>query len=329
MIPTGEQIADEMRKTYLGELEIPGGQLYIDANIQNAIGTAVRLLYDQLMRIDDRKVRRTAYYNLPAYTTYLTPADMGIDNMGAPKELWDRKVGSTWSATVLAINVATATTPRSVSLTITAHGLSTGAEVVAFNFLGMTPDMGDIWHIEAVDADTIKLLGCAAQASSATPNGVGSTGVISNSTEDYPRDIVTQLLEAEPRRIAPVSNLTQWAWKDAAFRFSPCSTARQLRISYQISGDYGSDLTLSVGINNSMEFLACYASGLAANARGSAVTAEKLFTLAVGDPSGDPKNADMGYLGALTRPQVNAEQNVRMIIPPFRNRRNTGFPIGY
>lgn len=332
MIPTGVEVAQLARETFLGETEIPGGQIFTDSILVGPINASYRLLYAQMMRIDERKARATAFYNLPAWTTYLSPVDMGLGTrMGAPKELWDRRVDTVWTATVLAINASTETTPSSVDLTVTNHGLQTGAQVITYNFRGMTPDISDVWHIEAVDANTIRLLGCTARAAATTPSnpttGVGSTGVVSNSNEDWPRDPIKQVIEVEPRRQQVASNLTQWAWKDGIFRFPPSHTARQVKIIYAVSGDYGPDLTQSIGIDNSAEFLACYAAAIAANAKGANPgTAPKLFEMAVGNTTGDPGNADGGYLGALIRPLVHAQENVRCIMPPYRPRR---WPFAY
>jgi len=332
MIPTGSQIAEEARRTYIGETETPGGERFTDETLRAPIGAAYRILFSQLMRVDERKARRTAYYNLPAYTSYLSPSAMGLANLGAPKELWERSISTTATGTILAINAGTNTTPPSVDITVTAHGLSTGAQIVAYNFSGMTADINDIWHIEVVDANTIRLLGCTAQAAPATlliPTvGVTSTGVITTSSEDFPGDPVTALMEVTPRR-SPNSKVNEWAWKDGAFRFAASSQARQLKISYMVSGDYGSDLNLSTGIDNCTEFIACYAAALATNAMGAGNTAAQLFTMAVGNPSGDPGEADAGYLGAFIRPQIKAAEHVRIQTPPFRPKRNTGWPVGF
>jgi len=327
MIPTGQQIAETARLVYLGETEVPGGQMFTDAILNEPINTAYRVLIDNLMRTDDRHPRRMAYYNLPAYTTSITPEDMGIANMGGPKELWHRSVGVTWEATIEAFNAATKTAPSSVDLTLTGGvgDLSTGDQVVAFNFdSAVTQDINDMWRVEVVDGNTIRLLGCS--AADATGAGVGTIGVISNSPEAFPAQPNSDLLlEIQDDPGDARSILSSWCFKDGRFRFPPCSTARQIKVLYLISGKPPDNLAQSFGVDNSLNFLASYAAGLAANARGTTGTAERIFTLAVGNPSGDPGDGDGGFLGQYLRPQVKIQQNVRVVMPPFRQKRNTGF----
>jgi len=327
MIPTGSMIAETARLVYLGDTEVPGGQIFTDSILQPSINSAFRTLMDNLRRSDDRTPRRMGFYNLPAYTTSLTPADMGIANMGGPKELWHRSVGSTYSATVAAFNDKTNTTPRSVDLTISGgtSSFSAGAQVVTFNFdSSVTQDINDMWHIQVVDANTIRLLGCAAQ--DADGDGVGTTGVVSTSPEDYsPQPNATLRLEIQDNIGGASTTISEWAWKDGRFRFPPCTSARQLKILYMISGDPPLNLGDPYGIDNSLDFLASYAAGLAANMKGYKGMAGDIFRLAVGREDGDPKDGDAGFLGQYMRPQVKQQQNVRVVMPPFRYKRNTGY----
>ena len=212
MIPTGEQIAETARLVYLGDTEVPGGQLYPNGILGPAVNSAFRVLMDNLMRTDDRHPRRMAFYNLPAYTTSITPADMGISNMGGPKEIWHRSVGTTWAATIAAFNAKTNTTPSSVDLTLTGGvgSLVTGSQIVTFNFgSDVTQDINDLWHVQVVDSNTIRLLGCAAQ--DATGAAVGTTGVVSNSPEDYSQDPnSTQRLEVLDNVNGASTTLSEW-----------------------------------------------------------------------------------------------------------------------
>lgn len=327
MVPTGSQVGEACRLVYLGDTEIPGGQIYTDSFLQPSINSAYRILYDTLARADHRIPRRMAYYNLPAYTTSLTPADIGISNMGGPKELWHRSVGSTFQATIAAFNIKTNTTPSSVDLTLAGGvgSLSQGAQVVTFNFdSNVTQDINDMWHVEIVDANTIRLLGCSAL--DATGSGVGTTGVVSTSPETYSVEPNSTLrMEVQDPVGGASTTIGEWCWKDSRFRFPPCTSARQLKILYMISGDPPVNLSDSYGIDNSLDFLAAYASGLAANAKGAAGTAERVFQLAVGNSTGDPGDGDVGFLGQYMRPQVKIQQNVRVVMPPFRQKRNTGW----
>lgn len=281
-----------------------------------------------MMLVDERKARKTSYYNLPAFTSYVTPVAMGISNMGTPKALWERGVAQTFTATVAALNAATETAPPSVDLTITAHGLTDGTQVIAFNFSELTFDISDLWYIHAVDANTIRLLGCAAQ-DSGNGDAVGSTGVISTSNEDYPTvPNVEFKLELQPIRTL-TGTVSQASWVDGAFRFIPPNADRQLKILYTVSGTPPTNLEDSIGIDNSMEFLACYGAALSANALGVSGIADRLFTMAVGNASGDPGNGDAGFLGQFLRPQIRTMQNERIICLPFRTKRNTGWWIPF
>lgn len=332
MIPTGQQIVETAQITFLGDTEDPG-QLYPASILQHGINVGYRLLFSQMMRVDSRRARRLAYYNLPPFFNAVSPAAMGIANLGEPKEISERNVQTSWTGTIAAINAFTQSSPPSVDITIPSHGLAAGIEIVAFNFTGMTADMNDLYYIAVPDSNTIRLNGCSAEAltSGSPPDvGIGSTGIISRSTEDFPFEPnMTPMLDVLSYQ-TPNSFLGSWDWTGGVFKFPACSSARQIRVLYTISGEPPADLGASIGIDNSLDFLAAYSAALAANARGAdASVGQALFTIAVGNPAGEPGDGDGGLLGQFLRPSTKSLQNIRVVIPPFRQKRNTGWWVNY
>jgi len=78
------------------------------------IGMAYREFWDLMMQWDLQKVNRTATYTLPANTTSITPATMGITDWGEPEDLWERGSSAEPWAHMRSVDYLPDPTPRSV-----------------------------------------------------------------------------------------------------------------------------------------------------------------------------------------------------------------------
>ena len=127
--------------------------------------------------------------------------------------------------------------------------------------------------------------------------------------------------------IQPGSTCNSYCWQGDVFRFRPATAARQLKIVHTISGDPDiSNLENTIGIDDAQDFLGYYTAGLALKSKGFDTVAQEKFVTACGDPSGECVPGSLGgFLLQITRPGVKSLQHERIILRPFRNKRNTGF----
>lgn len=321
MIP---QVSDvfQLARAHLGDTRTGGGQLFNDAFLKNYWPNAWSSLYRWLDRNNSKRLRRTQYYNLPANTGSITPADMGIANMGRPEMLFDRTIANTFTAAIAAINASTPGVPSSVDLTVAAHGLQTGQQVFTFNFdnTQITDDINADWYISVLDASTIRLMGCAAMDKG---SAIGSTGILSVGSEAFPRSPTRQLYDIEDLPLnSQGQNITAWKWDSGALRFTPSTTDRQLKIVYMLSGNPPQDG--SVGLDDSADALSLYLAGAAASAKGFAQKSSSLFMRAVGNAYGDTTNIEGGAFYELAQLGAQELNRTRIVIPRYRPRRNVG-----
>lgn len=325
MIPQVSDIFADAR-VHLGDTAVPGGSLFTDAFLSKYWGNSYRALYRWLDRNANKTLRRSSYFILPPNTSYVTPAGMGILNMGKPQDIYDRGVANASPVTIVAVNAATTGVPPSVDLTWNSHGLSSGAEVVTFGFTTMTDEINGSFNINVVDANTIRLLGCPAVALTGSTD-IGSTGEASTGQSPFPSIALIQLFDIESWPVSTqASQLTFWKWESGAFRFLPSSVRRQIRIVYMLSG--APPIDGIVAIDDCLDALALYMAGAAAAAKGLGGKAASLFMRAVGNESGDTTNIKGGAFYELAQIGLQQLTQQRIVIPRYRPKRNTGpYPI--
>lgn len=323
MIPTVAQVFDSARG-HLGDTGTPGGGIFKDNwLIQNGHwGAAYDALYRYLDRNANKALRCTKYYNLPAYTSYVKPAGIGIDNMGKPLEIYERGVDSIFPAVIAAFNARSAGVPPSVDLTINTHGLlSNGDQVVTFGF-GLeenlvSDDINGQWSI-TIDG-TVRLLGCEATN---LGSGEGASGILSTGQNAFPAVPLIQdyELQGEANSIAS-GQLSRWTWENGAFRFIPATAQRQIKIVFDLSG--AAPLSGSVGIDDSRDALALFvAASAAASKTGPSGRAAGLWMRAIGNQTGDTTNVDGGAFLELAQLGLQAINQTQVQVPPYRQRRN-------
>lgn len=326
MIPQVEDVF-ELARYHLGDTEVPGGQWAQNNYLQPFFGASYQSVFRWLQRNHAQLLRRSSYFNLPANTSYLKPADAGIANLGQPEDIFDRKVGATLSATVATLNVGVpGQTISSVDLTCTAHGLSAGAQVLTFGFAGLasastdiTDDVNDLWTISVPDANTIRLNGCAAFGNT------GATGIVSTGGEQWPACPLTRRYDLTPEFQNSVSSgqLSLWCWHLGVLRFVPASEVRQIKIIYDLSGT--APTSGSIGLNDSLEALAMLTAARAAKPKfGNNADVQDMFVKAVGNPEGDTSRVTGGFLAELAQIETQGLTKVPIIMQPFRRKRNSG-----
>jgi hypothetical protein len=285
-------------------------------------------LYRYLDRNNSKRLRRTQFYNVPANTGYVMPADMGIQSMGKPESIYDRTIGLTYTATVLAISTGpTSSLPSAVDLSIPGHTLTQGQQVVAFGFgrqdSSITDDINGDWYISLPDPNNpaaIRLNGCP---STDLGNGVGSTGIISTGAETFPTIPMEQVYDfANTPLTANNARLSQWKWENGVIRFLPSSSDRQIKIVYMLSGtpaQFG-----SVGIDDSGDALSLFLAATFAAAKGFQNKSQSLFMRALGNPSGDTTNIRGGAFYELAQLGAQEINRTRVVVGRYRPRRNVG-----
>jgi len=301
-----------------GDTQVPGGQVYTDLFLMNFYPTSYRSMVRVLAQYNNKRMQRTSYYNLPAYTGYLLPASAAITNFGEPIDLFERSIDS--SALIEAISYDA----DRVLVTIAGHPYTTGQMAIVFGVRGLTDDVNDEWCMECPDANSIYLQGCRA-----TGTYTLGSGTLSHSTEGFPKVPLVREFDTQASPSIGTNSLDRFRWEGDAFRFNPISIPRQLKIVHTISGNpptTAANLDVSTGVDDCLDFLAYYTAAAALAIKGPSESA-RLFTLACGYPDGvftGPGRFPAGQLGGLIAAGVKSSQMERIIPPRFRPRRNTG-----
>lgn len=331
MLPTFSDVFGVARKM-IGDTETTAGAV-ADNNFLLEYGqSAYELMYDVLENNESPKIRRTAYWRIPAYTSYLNPAQMnllGLPAMGEPINIWARPEGQ-----MLPISTLTPVPQGAGDINpyvdVQASGLSTAVpnvtdgsvvDITACNLY--TADINDEWTVMRTETDTIRLVGCSAIVRAPVPSPA-SSGFILTASVPWPTSSIKRgLNQRDLESAVGDTEIASWMWGDGAFRFRSCSEARQLRIEYRISPNAPTVVTTSLGVQGCLNFMAAYTAALFLDAKGFKGSAASKFLLAVGDPTGEPGNGTKGYLGQIVRQHVKSEQMVRLVIPRFRPKRAT------
>src|SRR5579885_1687207 len=82
--PVLEDIFTQCR-SLLGDDQVAGGQIFTDTILQPFVASAIRELFRAMRGTEDPFVLSDAYWVLPANTTVLDPATMGLANFDIPE----------------------------------------------------------------------------------------------------------------------------------------------------------------------------------------------------------------------------------------------------
>lgn len=266
---------------------------------------AYREAYTVVLRWKLPVGRRDAYFYLPANTTLMTPAQLGIADTGEPIALWERA-----QIITAAISNVSNTTPIQVT-TSTPHGLSEGNPCELFNITGVVGINGIQWRVHVIDANNVTLNG-------STAGGTGSTGTLINGGEESDNPFIPMHpVEVIPQD--PPDYLNRWwTWKDDVFQFRGATGPTEVWIEYESSGDPPS--SGSVGWDNCQNFMMYRTASLAAVPYDMPQSASEYKARAFG-PSGEPDGTG-GELRAFVYPMLKEKQKRPKRPLPFRPNRN-------
>ena len=324
-IPIYTDITAAMR-THLGDTEVAAGQVWTDASgkCDPYIQQAYSELYKGMELAGLKNITRTLYGNLPAYTSYISPATFGASNFSEPtqKPLWERDSAGSVSVTGAVPNTATPNSPF-VRITAAGHGFSTGDMVLIFGVGGLTDDVNDQWCVSVVDANTFDLMGCTATGT------YTSGGTATSSTQDWAEVVSQPEIYSYPQ--TPGGSLDKYAWIGNAFRVYPASSIRQIKMEFYLSAQAPTFATpsASLGFDDCLGFVSYRGAALATMDKvGATPKYRELNTIALG-PTG--QHEDWGGLyGLLIRSKSRSAARNPVVVGGFRNaRRNAGWLVRY
>jgi hypothetical protein len=304
MVPTKQMVLDAAR-FYLGDDLVAGGQDFTNTALEQPFQMSLRELYRAMQGVANPRVQRTVFYDLPANTSFLSPATAGITDLGEIEAVEERG-----NLTSVAITNA-ASGSGFITVTAAGHPFINGDQAVVFGILGIVGANG-MFAVTYSDPSTFLLNGAV---------GIGTytaaTGTATKSGDQFVP--LTQV-----NRIEQVSNsnpvLGSVSWEEDSLRFPPCSGIRELRIVYISSAATVSGSTDTTGIDDSIDFLAIRTAGLAASSRGARDRASELNTMALGPTM--QADATGGILRELLQTGVRALQCTPTQRPPYRLRVN-------
>lgn len=308
--PTLTNVFDECRSR-LGDDEISGGQIYTDTVLLYPAQAAVRELFKNMRNFGVGKVVREAYYVLPADTSVLQPVTAGITDLSAPIGMGER--GGLTSVTI------TGAVQSGSGLNITAVNSFADGDYITLNGMGGIKNASGIFGISNTTG------------SGFTAGGVISTGTYTSggvavkSTDEFRPMTFTDV----PFRVSSAhdAQLNSVQWREERFYFPVCNEDRQLRIIYYSSADVPTTGADIITIDDSLDFLALWASSVASLGRGAESLSAMLRKQAVGSAYDEGRTA--GALKQLLAAAVRDLQN-RPVNERSRGAYRTPMPMfGY
>ena len=276
MLYTISEICQAARSE-IGDDLIPGGQVYTDQVLYPRLRRAHNELFRAMQKLQNPRIRRTAFYDLPPNTSVLDPITASIFSLKEIESIEQR-------GSVTSVNVTNAVPGTGiVTLTTTTHPFTTGQSLIVSAVGGLDDRVNGIFAVTIPSATSIILNGCTATGT------YTSGGTVSFSAEDFlPVDRVQDFSEI---LAAPDDRLRKWYWQQDLIYFQPAATIRQLRIIFLMSGQIPAVTFNSLGaisqdatilIDDAEDFLALRTSALAMQSRQAQQRASELNVQAVG-----------------------------------------------
>lgn len=264
MIPLRSDV-NKLVRSLLGDTAVAAGTIYVDTFIPPFLNLAYQELFSRLTAISAFRVQKYGHYVLPAYTTVFVPSLAGLTNFGSPSVIWERG-----SATAYAISGATVATPsaglcRLVVATLPA-AIITGATVEIYGVGGISDDINDEWALTVNSVTSVDLNGCAAVGTFS-----GSSGKLVYSTEQWSQELSPVDNDTLFGRDAQAS-LSVYSWRGGAVRFPKCSTAREIRILFELSSSLPVSTAAdadSMGVDDCLAFLGSRTAQYCAGGKGN------------------------------------------------------------
>lgn len=293
--PTVSEVL-QLSRSLLGDTDNYAGDVYTDAELLPHLKSGRRRLFRVMGAISNPFVTAEAFYDLPDDTRVLDPATAGMNNVGEIISVESRGVTSSVSVSSVSISSGVATVTTSA-----AHGYSAGYTVVLFN-LGGIDGINTMWTLSAAPSTTEAELGGSNLSGTYT-----SGGTMSYSTEQFTDLDRKMRLDKVTTSQSNTEPLAEWAWMGDKLYFHPSTEARQLRIIYTKTGD-SLELTDTIAVDDSLDFLAYYAAGSCAHGKGDA-KGRALLVDAIGPGLGQDENFG-GLLRELLAQGVKAMPDV-------------------
>lgn len=310
MIPTTTTVYAAVR-SYLGDDEVSGGDLYTDAVLLPHLQSAVNTLFRCLTRSESPLTERTCYYNLPAGQSYLDLDTAGMGDVAEMLSIRAKTVESSGAIEDLVWNAGTS----AWRVASTAHGLSSDNLVYLYGVTdGADEFVNADWRITVINADNFDLRGSPNKtAATATYDSVAATGrwVFATATDwGYPMNQVDGVQDIND---SGLGFRQAYDFRQGALRLQPdLAAARLLEIKYRIEPNNIVSTAPNLRVRNSQDFLARMTAGLAALQKGAAESAAMNLAIAMGSASladldeGNPG----GLLGSLAQRETTASRQV-------------------
>lgn len=332
MIPTGQNICDLVR-SIVGDTQVAGGQIFKNPYLYGAdqgssppftgkggpMQSAYNWLFERMRTQNDRRSRRTSFGLINSNINYINPITIGIGNMGNPIDIWERGTVTSLPITAVTVQPASTGVDPYVQLAV-AHGgsLVNGQVIETYLIQGLSDDVNDYWTITVPDSTHIRLMG-------ATPAGTwtSNTGLVLISTEQWPGQPMNRSWNLFQERTAnqgsssansPANMFVNWQWQTGIIRVPPVTAPREIMINYNLSGQIPLDPTLSLGIDDALNVMSYRVSAIVGRSKG------KSSDLVQGWMDDSDK-----FMAEFLRPVTKDLQRERLVVPPYRPRRNTGY----
>lgn len=308
---TKQQVFDKAR-ILLGDSEVPGGQVFTDDgangtwNLSSLLETPYAEAYRHLGNFESPFTKRNFHALVAAHQSHLDPAGVGITNVGEILDVRSRPVAATLAIAAVTPDLATSICRVQTS---TAHGLSSGDNVVILGTIDAITNIADEWPVLVADADEFDLLGCRADGtwtsggSVVVPSGAWSLPLVAG---DSPLDL-------------EIGCRPEYTWEGDILRFKLAAVERLVKVSYKISATLPASDSGSLAPDDMKDYFTYRLAGLAAEADGDYETAQRMKLEAVGP---DPERFIGGFLGQLLDRAVKVNNKVVRRFPSgFRSRR--------
>lgn len=305
MIPTWGQIYDQVR-VLLNDTEVPGGQLFTNANLVEHAKDVTEGVFRAFRRYDVPYVDKETFVRVPPHTSYVDLAWAGINSAGTVTDLWVK------TPEVL-VDVPLSPAPSNDPTTgfvrlqpFSLDGLATGdlVEVILDRrFYGI---VNDTWTI-TVDSPFIILNGCLAAIKDASLYVGAQPGYVAKGGQW--RQLAGPVNDWDPadRGHQGTGATSQWALRGSAIRLWPASTDSQvLSVSYGVAGEM--DMATPDAVAQLDDSLMLYANGIAGlAARSKGQPGSEIFFQTAYGPTLQP-TGEGGILGGMINEMVKNQQ---------------------
>lgn len=283
---------------YLNDVQIPGGETWLDSQLQVHFNEAWRRVWRAMSNSGSKRIEHVVTINFPAGTTVLIPATYNITDFGEPSIIEERLAAT-------ALNIVSSSTTTPITLNIPNHGLSGNGYCTVSGVSGTQAPWG-YWGFTIVDVNTVSLNGSLSDGVAGT-GGILALNSILRWTEVQPADRANQTLDGVPSLY-----LGSYLWTNEQLLFRGCVNTQQLRITYWSSGNPPTNPNTVLGFDDCIDFVACVTAGNAANANGWYAAADRLFNKAFG------QSQDPDEIGGLLLEFINLQIKSQQKGPPAR-----------